>query len=189
MNYLLEVQNLKLLGTGAEGAVYLTPEGYAFKVFKNIENAKSEDEILKQTADSRFFPNSIVRVSNILIREYVGGVTLKEYISKHGLPYNLSIEIIDLIEDLKRLNFKWINFRNAHIFVSSKGKVKVIDPRKPYSKTTPYPKDIVKILVKYHLFDKFLKDVLKYKPSLLPYWTLAYDYLAEPRVKRIHRYG
>ena len=189
MNYILEAKEFKLLGSGAEGSVYLTPEGYAFKVFKNIENAKNEDEILKQTADSPFFPNSIVRTSNILIREYVGGVTLKEYISKHGLTYSLSKEIIDLIEDLKRLNFKRLNFRNAHIFVSSNGNIKVIDPRKPYSKTTPYPKDIVKILVKYHLFDKFLKDVLNYNPNLLPYWTLAYDYLAEPRVKRIYRYG
>ncbi|MFU7517993.1 serine/threonine protein kinase, partial [Clostridium sp. HCS.1] len=99
--------------------------------------AKNEDEILKQTIDSRFFPNSIVRFSNILIREYVGGVTLQEYISKHGLPYNLSKEIIDLIEDLKMLNFKRINFRNAHIFVNSNGKIQVIDPRKPYSKVTP----------------------------------------------------
>ena len=39
----------------------------------------------------------------------------------------------------------------------------VIDPRKPYTKVTPYPKDIIKILVKLHLFDKFLKDVLEYK--------------------------
>ena len=40
MNYLLEVQGLKLLGTGAEGSVYTTPEGYALKVFKNIKNAR-----------------------------------------------------------------------------------------------------------------------------------------------------
>lgn len=189
MNYLIEAKDFKLLGQGAEGAVYLTPEGYAFKVFKTIKNAKSEDEILKKTCDSPFFPKPIVRVGNILIREYVSGITLKEYISKYGLSYNLSIEIIDLIEDLKRLKFKRLNIRNAHIFINSKGKIKVIDPRKPYTKVTPYPKDIVKILVKYHLFDKFLKDLLKYKPELLPYWTKSYDYLANPREKRIHRYG
>lgn len=189
MNYLIEVKNFKLLGSGAEGLVYLTPEGYAFKVFKKIKNARSEDEILNQTSDSPFFPNSILRVDNILIREYVGGINLKEYISKHGLPYNLSKEIIDLIEDLKRLKFKRVNIRNAHIFVNSKGKIKVIDPRKPYTKVTPYPKDIVKILIKYHLFDKFLKDVLEYNPSLLPFWTSSYDYLANSRKKRIYRYG
>ena len=65
----------------------------------------------------------------------------------------------------------------------------VIDPRKPYTKVTPYPKDIIKILVKLHLFDKFLKDVLEYKPDLLPYWTAAYNYLASPRKRRIYRYG
>ena len=189
MECLLEAKDFKLLGSGAEGSVYLTPEGYALKVFKTIKNAKSEDEILKKTADSPFFPKSIVRVSNILIREYVGGVNLMQYISKHGLPYNLSKEIIDLLEDLKRLKFKRLNIRNAHIFVNSKGKIKVIDPRKPYTKVTPYPKDIVKILVKYHVFDKFLRDVLEYKPELLPYWTESYDYLANPRKKRIYRYG
>lgn len=189
MNCLLDVQNLKLLGSGAEGSVYITPEGYALKVFKNIKNAQNEEEILKQTTDSNFFPKNIVRVSNILIREYVGGVNLMQYISKHGLTKELSKEIIDLIEDMKKLKFKRLNIRNAHIFVSSKGKIKVIDPRKPYTKVTPYPKDIVKILVKYHVFDKFLKDVLEYNPLLLPYWTSSYDYLAKPRYKRIHRYG
>ena len=189
MNYLLEVKDFKLLGSGAEGSVYLTPEGYALKVFKNIKNAKDEEEILNKTIDSPFFPKVIVRFSNVLIREYVGGVNLMEYISKHGLPKELSKEIIDLIEDLKRLKFKRLNFRNAHIFVNSKGKIKVIDPRKPYVKVTPYPKDIIKILVKYHVFDKFLKDVLDYNPTLLPYWKSAYEYLAKPRIKRIHRYG
>ncbi|MBE6054769.1 MAG: serine/threonine protein kinase [Clostridium sartagoforme] len=189
MNCSLEAKDFKLLGSGAEGSVYLTPEGYALKVFKNIKNAKDEQEILKNTIDSSFFPKPIIRISNILIREYVAGVNLMQYISKYGLPKELSREIIDLIEDLKRLNFKRINFRNAHIFVNSKGKIKVIDPRKPYTKITPYPKDIVKILVKYHVFEKFLKDVIEYKPTLLPYWTSAYDYLAKPRKKRIYRYG
>lgn len=189
MNYLLEIQDFKLLGSGAEGSVYLTPEGYALKTFKNIKAAKSEEEILKKTLDSSFFPNPILRISNILIREYVGGENLFEYITKHGLPYNLSKEIIDLIEDLKRLKFKRINIRNAHIFVDSKGKIMVINPRKPFTKITPYPKDIIKTLVKLHLFDKFLKDVLQYKPDLLSYWTDAYNYLACPRRKRIYRYG
>lgn len=189
MKYLLEIQDCKLLGSGAEGSVYLTPEGYALKTFKNIKAAKNEEEILRKTLDSPFFPKPILRISNILIRDYVSGDNLFEYISKHGLPYNLSVEIIDLIEDLKRLKFKRINIRNAHIFVDSNGKIMIIDPRKPYSKVTPYPKDIIKILVKLHLFDKFLKDVLKYKPHLISYWTSAYNYLASPRKRRIYRYG
>ena len=47
MNYLLEIQNCKLLGSGAEGSVYLTPEGFALKTFKNAKAAKSEEKYLE----------------------------------------------------------------------------------------------------------------------------------------------
>lgn len=69
----------------------------------------------------------------------------------------MSIEIIELIEDFKRLKFKRINIRNAHIFVNKNEKIQVIDPRKTFIKETPYPKDIISILVKLNLFDDFWK--------------------------------
>lgn len=178
MNITLEIKNCKFLGSGAEGSVYLTEEGYAIKSFKDVTAAKREEEILKITKDSVFFPNTILRIDNILIREYVAGENLYEYLKKHGLSYSLSIEIIELIEDLKRLNFKKLNARNSHIFVDSSEKIMVIDPRKSFTTSTPYPKDIIKILLKLHLFDKFLKDVLEYKPNLLSYWIEGYNYLA-----------
>ena len=134
MNYFLNINDCTLLGSGAEGAVYLTPEGYAIKVFRNASLAQKEEEILNIAASSAYFPKSIIRISNILIREYVSGDNLYEYIFKNGLSYKLSVQIIDLIEDYKRLNFKRLNTRNAHIFVNSKEKLMVIDPRKPFSK-------------------------------------------------------
>lgn len=189
MNIILEIQNCKFIGSGAEGSVYLTEEGYALKWFKDLKAAENEEEILKITKDSVFFPNVLLRVSNILIREYVDGENLYEYIKKHGLSYGLSIEIIELIEDLKRLNFKKLNVRNAHIFVNSSEKIMVIDPRKPFTMNVPYPKDIIKILLKLDLYDKFLKDILRYKPKLLSYWIEAYNYLQSTKKFRIRIYA
>ena len=63
----------------------------------------------------------------------------------------------------------------------------VIDPRKSFSKNTPYPKDIVKIFLKLHLFDKFLEDLTSYKPDLLSYWIDAYEYTA--KFNKVSRYG
>lgn len=57
-------------------------------------------------------------------------------------------------------------------------KIKVIDPRKPYVKNTPYPKDIIKLLLKLKVFDKFLQDLLNYRPDLLDYWIDGYNYVA-----------
>ena len=123
MNYTIELNDCILLGSGAEGSVFLTPEGFAIKQFNTIKAAKKEVSILDDVKDSPFFPNVLIRVSNIVVREYVQGENLYEYIQKKGLSYSLSREIIDLIEDLKRLNFKRLNVRNAHIFIDSNEKI------------------------------------------------------------------
>ena len=177
MNTLIELNDCILLGSGAEGSVYLTPEGFALKRFNTIKAAKKEASILANVEDSRFFTNVIIIISNIVVREYVEGDNLAQYLKANGLSYSLSIELIELIEDLKRLKFKRINIRNAHIFVDKNEKIMVIDPRKPYSKVTPYPKDIIKILLKLNLFDNFLKNVVIYRPDLLDYWIDGYNFV------------
>lgn len=186
MRYLLELEDCKLLGSGAEGSVYLTPEGYAIKTFKSKRAADKEVFILNKAKDSRFFPNVLIQISNLVVREYVPGINLYEYISKNGLSKTLSIEIIELIEDLKRLKFKRINVRDAHIFINKDQKLMVIDPRKSFSKVTPYPKEIIKILIKLGKFDDFLNHVTDYNPKLLNYWIAGYNYVAARN--RLSRY-
>lgn len=187
MRIYIELEGCKPLGSGAEGSVYLSPEGYVLKSFKNKKAADNEAFILNCAKNSRFFPNVILQISTLIVRDYVSGDNLYEYLSAHGLSYKVSTEIIDLIEDLKILKFKRLNIRNAHIFINEKEELMVIDPRKSFSKRTPYPKDIVKIFLKLHLFDKFLKDLTDYKPDLLPFWTSAYKYTA--RFNKVSRYG
>ena len=121
----------------------------------------------------------------MMLREYVSGENLYEFINNNRLSYNLSIEIIELIEDFKRLKFKRINIRNAHIFVNKNEKIQVIDPRKTFIKETPYPKDIISILVKLNLFDDFLKNIISYNPALLKYWIDGYEYFKKMSKKEI----
>ena len=176
MRYILNKKDCKFLGKAKEGEVYLTPEGYALKIFYKKKKAKEEVKLLEIASKSRFFPNVIFIAQNMILREYIKGINLKEYIDLNGLSYNLSCEIIDLVENFKSMKFTRINIRNAHIFVDNHEKIHVIDPRKVFSKNTPYPKDIVKILVKSNVFDDFVKYLLDYKPELINYWIAAYDY-------------
>ena len=186
MRYILDIKECKFLGKGHEGAVYLTPEGYALKVFYKKKKAKNEVSILEIVKESRFFPKVIFIANNMVLREYIEGITLFEYIKANGLSYNLSCEIVDLIEDFKKMKFKRINIRNSHIFVDKNEKIKVIDPRRIFSKNTPYPKDIIKILVSLNLFDDFLKNVAEYRPDLLKYYSEAYDYFVYFSKKSFH---
>lgn len=187
MEYIINLKDCELLGSGCEGSVYLTPEGYALKVFTSIKSAESEAIILEKTKSSRFFPNLLLKVSNIVIRECVHGETLYEYLDHSGLSFKISTEIIDLIEDLKRLKFKRINIRNAHVFIDDEENIMIIDPRKSYDKCTPYPKDIIKVLLKLNLFDDFIKNVVDYKPELLSYWIDGYNYVVN-RYRHVLRY-
>ena len=170
MRYVLDIKKCKFIGKGHEGRVYLTPEGFALKIFYKSKNANDEVEILEKVKNSRFFPNVLFIADKMVLREYISGENLGSYLYKHGLSYNIAVEIIELVE--------------AHIFIDSNAKLKVIDPRKPYIKNTPYPKDIIHVLVKLELFDDFLKYVAKYNPSLLKYWSLGYDYYIKMSKKK-----
>ena len=185
MRYILDIKECEFLGKGHEGAVYKTPEGYALKIFYKKKKAKEDVSILELVKSSRFFPKVVFIAGNMILREYVEGITLNEYLKKNGLSYNLSCEIIDLVEDFKKMKFKRVNIRNAHIFVDENEKIKVIDPRKIFTKNTPYPKDIIKILVKLNLFDDFLKNTAQYRPDLLQYYADGYNYFVYMSKKTI----
>lgn len=176
MRYVLDIKKCKFLGKGKEGSVYLTPEGYALKVFHNKKKAEDETDILERVSSSRFFPTVLFIANNMVLRDYVEGNNLYEYISKNGLSYNLSVEIVELIEDFKNLNFKRLDIRNAHIFVNKNEKIQIIDPRKVFEKDIPYPKEIIKILVNLNVFDKFLEYLLDHNQKLIKYWVDGYNY-------------
>jgi hypothetical protein len=191
MRYVLDIKECKFLGKGKEGTVYLTPEGYALKVFYNKKKAELEAELLEKVNDSIFFPKILFIANNMILRDYVEGQNLSHYIKENGLSYNISTEIVNLIEEFKRLNFTRLDIRDAHIFVDSNEKIKVIDPRKVFIKNIPYPKEIIKILVKSDVFDEFLKHLLTYNPQLINYWINGYNYFRymSKKVKRINMYA
>lgn len=191
MRYVLDIKECKFLGKGKEGAVYLTPEGYALKIFYNKKKAEDEAYLLEKVNGSRFFPKVLFIANNMILRDYVEGDNLDEYIKKNGLSYRLSTEIINLIEEFKSLNFTRLDIRGAHIFVDKNEKIQVIDPRKVFVKKTPYPKEIIKILVKLNLFDEFLRHLLDYKPKLLKYWVEGYNYFkyTSKKVVKINMYA
>jgi predicted Ser/Thr protein kinase len=191
MRYVLDIKECEFLGKGTEGSVYLTPEGYALKIFYNKRKAEDEAKLLEVVKDSRFFPKVLFIANNMILRDYVQGDNLYAYIKKNGLSYNLSVEIISLKEEFKRLKFTRLDIRNPHIFVDTNEKIQVIDPRKVFIKKTPYPKEIIKVLVKLDLFDEFLKNLLMYNPQLIKYWVNGYNYFkyTSKKVIRINMYA
>lgn len=169
--------NLKecvFLGSGYEGKVYLTPNGHALKVFKNKNNCTAEYNILKKVEGSEYFPKIIKKTKFCILREYVSGENLKEYIIKNGLSKKLAINLINLVQEFEKLNFKKLDMRGAHIFVQNNEKVKVIDPRKSFKKKVLIPFSLIRDIDKSGALDDFMKVLVIERPDLAILWINAF---------------
>jgi predicted Ser/Thr protein kinase len=170
----IDLSTCKFLGQGANGKVYLLPNGKALKIFFKKENCKHEYEILKSVEGNKHFPKVNEYSSNCMIREYIGGILIENYIRKYGLSVILAKNLIELIEDFRKLGFTRLDIRCAHIFIQQDMTIKIIDPRKTYSKLVPYPYSILKTLNKLGVLDDFFNTLKNTNIKLYKDWSTRY---------------
>lgn len=172
------LKDYKVLGKGNNGTVYLTPDNKALKLFNQVQVCRKEYLILKKVSGNDYFPKVYEYGKNYIIRDCIEGVSLTEYIKKHGLSRELSIEIIKLLQAFKNLNFTKLDTRCRDIFVTHDGSLMSIDPKNYYTKSRNYPRHLCKGLKKLGVLDIFM-DVLKSEhPNLYKKWShKVYRYL------------
>ena len=166
----IKLKDCTFLGRGYEGRAYLTPEGQLLKVFYRKINCRDEYNILKEVEESKFFPKVYKCKSNYMLREYIDGVDLIEYIKKNGLSRKLALGLIQLIEEFEKFNFLKLDIRCQHIFVLQDENIKIIDPRSVYSKKVDKPYHILKELKKAKVMDEFMKVLVEYKIEYAKRW-------------------
>lgn len=158
------------LGEGRNGRVFLMPDGMVLKLCKKTQNCIDESNILKKVKGNKHFPVLKESGDSYMIRAYVGGKCLSEYIKENGLSQRLALNLIKLIEDFKKLNFTKLDMRCQHIFVQKDESVKVIDPRGHYRKKVDYPQQMLEGIKKLGALDKFLYVLRKKRPRLYKQW-------------------
>ncbi|MFA9396678.1 MAG: protein kinase [Clostridiaceae bacterium] len=156
-NYL---NNFTFLGKGNNGEVYLLPTGNAIKIPFDTKSFKGEYTILQKVNNNKYFPKLYEIGSNYMIRECVYGEILSTYIKKNGMDEILGHKIIELLKEFKKLKFTKIDIRCKDIFIQSNGNLKIIDPKKFYSKNRDFPQHLSKGLYKLGVLDSFL-EILK----------------------------
>jgi predicted Ser/Thr protein kinase len=144
-----DITKLKLIGQGHEGRVYMLPDDKVLKVFHNPDSCKKQLEVLLTAKNSRFFPTVYDFDSYSIIMSFVYGSRLSFYLKHHNINKNLSLELVRLIDELKKLGFTRVDARLGHIFLQPDDTVKVIDPRGSFEKIQPYPRSMLKGLQKH----------------------------------------
>lgn len=165
-----ELDKFEYIGHGKNGKVYLMPDGRVIKVCKTEYACNSEYEVLKVAQGSPYFPRVYEKVGKAIIRDYVGGEVLPSYIKKHGLSRALAINLINLIEEFRRLNFKRLDIRGAHIYVKEDESIMVIDPASQTTWKEHYPKLLLRELRRQKVSKKFYQILREGRPDLYKMW-------------------
>lgn len=180
----INLLDCKFLGKGHNGAVYLLPDGKVIKICFDEISCKKEYLILKRVNNNKYFPQVYGMLGNYMIRDYVDGVTLPSYIKSHGLDRELSIKIINLFEEFKKLKFLKEDIRCKDIMVRPNGSLMVIDPKKFYSKKRSFPRHLSKGLSKLGVLNFFLSVVKEEKPNLYKQWDKNLkEYISERQLE------
>lgn len=177
------LRNAEFLGQGHNGIVFLLPSKQILKIFKDKKICEKEYNILKKTKYSKYFPKVYDHGPFYIIRGYVGGEPLHNYIKKYGLKKEIASKLIKLIKEFERLGFRKLDIRCKDIYVGKDSSFKVIDPKNNYSKDVTYPRHLMKGLNKLGALDEFLAVVNDEYNEVYELWSFKMKQYLEEGIK------
>lgn len=166
-----------LIGCGYSGAVFqLTSERCVKIYYRSNSDREAEETVLKRVQGSPFFPEVFEVGKNYIIMEYIKGANLNEFLIKEKkIPSWLTVQLIEMLKEMKRQKFTRIDTKLRHIIVIEKSKsIKVIDLVNSFQKYTKYPKELFKGLSKLGLLDEFIEQLKEKDNSLYKEWKKGY---------------
>lgn len=167
----LDLENWGFLGKGHNGTVYRMSDEIVIKICLEEKSCRKEADILAKAEGSKFFPKIYECGGNYMIRDYVAGECMKDYIKSNGLSRELAVEIIKVLEEFKRLNFTKVDIRCKDLFVQKNGTLMIIDPKGSYSRKIDYPRHLCKGLRKLGVLDVFLQVLMEERLKLYREWA------------------
>ena len=158
------------VGKGNNGEVYQLPDGNVIKICNEDKSFSREYSILEKVNGNKYFPRIYEIGCNYMVRECVNGDILSQHIRKYGMDKRLGHNILEMLKEFNKMNFKKIDLRCKDIFVQLDGSLKIIDPKKFYSKTRSFPRHLSKGLYYLNALDTFLDIVKTEEPELYIKW-------------------
>lgn len=168
--YGLKEENLQLVGKGSQGRVFLIDPQCCIKIYHRKEFLPLELEILLRAKDEPQFPKVYEWGDDYMIREYIPGISLGEYLRSNPLTEDLSRQIAELFLAFERLGFNRLDTRMAHVLVTPEGRIKAIDPANAMRKYGSYPRKFLAQLSDLKCKKAFLKHLQKINPTLYERW-------------------
>lgn len=166
----INIKYLELIGKGTQGAVYRIDSQKCIKIFKRNKECSEELETLKMAQASLHFPKLYESGVNYIIREYINGIELNEYLMKQKLTPQISSRIIELYEAMVKVRFTRLDAAIFHIFITPSGELKLIDTAKAMKKKSTIPNLLISGLEDLGYKEDFFSFLKNNRPDLYIKW-------------------
>ncbi|MGH4139987.1 protein kinase [Clostridium sp.] len=177
------IRTSEFLGSGHNGIVYLLPNQRVIKIFKDKKICGKEYSIFMKTRKSKYFPKVYEHGDYYIVRDLANGERLDKYIKKHGITKEISHNLVDLIREFKKLNFKRVDIRCKDLYLKEDFSITVIDPKNNYSKKVNYPRHLMKGLNNLGVLDQFLLVVSEIDTEFYELWDSSFKQYLENNLK------
>ncbi len=130
-----------------------------------------EYNVLKHVKGYPQFPKVYECKDRYMIREYVDGQNIKDYIKKYGLDNNLATELTELIKVFIKLNFTRIDIKMDEVFVTKNNKIKIVDTTRYLDKKSSYPRLMLKYLKEHRCYKQYMNFLKVNYPEFYKLWS------------------
>jgi RIO-like serine/threonine protein kinase len=177
-----EVENIMrssgFLGKGNNGVVYRIDDHKIIKIFNDKKVCKTEYIILKSSMGYPSFPKVFDYGDYFIVREFVDGIRLDKYLNYNPLNEKLVRSLVDLIDDFKELGYKKLDIRCKDLYVQDDFSIKVIDPKDNFDREMPFPRHLMKGILKRNSIGEFFYYLQKIDTGLYESWRSQFkEYL------------
>lgn len=166
----VDVQGLALVGEGTHGKVFRIDDKTCIKVCNNESDMQLEYRVLKHCDRFPHFPRVYECQGNYMIREFIDGQNIIEFIREKGFDCELALKLAEIIDVFSELGFTRLDCRLSQIFVTADKNLKVIDTTRHMDKSQDYPRKMLRGLRKLGYRKKFLKCLKEFRPNYYKAW-------------------
>lgn len=167
----IDIKNLEFIGRGTQGKVYRIDSQKCIKVFKRNKECSNEVKTLLMAQKDVHFPKLYEFGVNYIIREYVNGIELNEYLLKEKiLTSQISKKLIELYEAIVNVGYLRKDAAIFHILVMPSTELKLIDTAKAMKKKSTIPSLLISGLEDIGYKDDFFKFLKNNRSDLYVHW-------------------
>jgi putative serine/threonine protein kinase len=170
-NVFMDFKRYKVIGQGKDGVIYQLAPNQCVKVFFREETYKKELKALQVGQSSSIIPRLYDYGSNYIVMECIKGISLAKYLKKNRyITKSLVMQLINLFDELQKLNFSRQDTELRHVLMNEQGNLKVIDLKRAFTSNRPIPIKLLTELKELKLSKEFLSYVKDIRPSLYQKW-------------------